>query len=170
MEPQSTNVLVSLGINGWQFAGQLVNFAVVVFVMWKWVYTPLLKIMDARAKEIANGLENAKLAERRLADASDEKERVLREARAEAHDLLEDIKSRADAVKKEKLELAKSEIEKHIAEAKAQIKNERDAAAAALKKDVAELVVLATEKVAAGMDTTQQRSLATKAIEEIERA
>jgi len=170
MEPQSTNVLTTLGINGWQFLAQLVNFSIVLFVMWKWVYTPLLKLMDARAKEIADGLTNAKKAEQRLADASDEKERLLKEARAEAHVLLEDVKAKAEGVRQEKLKIAMTEIEKHIADAKVQIKGERDVAAASLKREVAGLVVAATGKVAASMDEKQRKELAAKAVEDLQNA
>ena len=162
MEPQSTNVLTTLGINGWQFLAQLVNFSIVLFVMWKWVYTPLLKVMDARA--------NAKKAEQRLADASEEKERLLKAARAEAHGLLEDVKTKAESVRQEKLKIAMNEIEKHIADAKVQIKGERDAAAASLKREVAGLVVAATEKVASSMDEKQRKELAAKAVEDLQNA
>ncbi len=170
MEPQSTNILTSLGINGWQFAAQFVNFSIVVFVMWKWVYVPLLKIMESRSKQISDGLTNAKQAKERLSDAEIEKERILNDARAEAHILLEDIRSKAESIRKEKLGQAKTEIEKHIADAKMQIKNERDASASALQRDVADLVVLATEKVAGHMDPAHIRSLATHAIDEISSA
>lgn len=167
IEPQSTGLLASLGISGWKFIAQLCNFSVVLFVMWKWVYTPLLAIMDKRAKEIQDGLTNAKVAEQRLHDASEEKERILKAARAEAHELLEDVKTRAEAVRQEKLAIAKTEIEKYIVEAKVQIKSERDAASASLKREVADLVVQATEKVVTGMDDAQKKSLVDHAVKHI---
>lgn len=170
IEPASTGVLGTLGISLGQFLAQLFNFSIVMFVMWKWVYTPLLKTMEARSKEIADGLANAKAADQRLKDAADEKERLLKDARGEAQSLLEEVKSKAEKVRQEKLAIALNEIEKHIAEAKVQIKSERDAAAVSLKREVAQLVILATEKVASGMDESTRKALATQAIEDVQGA
>jgi F-type H+-transporting ATPase subunit b len=164
---ESVGVLATLGINGWQFFAQLVNFSIVLFVMWKWVYTPLLTILEKRKNDIQEGIDNGKLASQRLQDASLEKERLLKDARVEAHSILEDIKSKAEIVRQEKLTLAKSEIEKHIQEAKEQIKTEREAAATSLKREVASLVVLATEKVVAGLSDAQKQELTTDAIKNV---
>jgi len=170
IEPASTGVLGTLGISLGKFLAQLFNFSIVLFVMWKWVYTPLLKTMDARAKEIADGLANAKAADQRLKDAADEKERLLKEARGEAQSILEEVKIKSEQVRQEKLNIAKHEIEKHIADAKAQIQNERTAAAVSLKREVAHLVVLATEKVASGMDESTRKALAAQAVEDVQNA
>jgi len=164
----STGLLASLGIHGWQFFGQCINFSVVLIVMWKWVYTPLLKLMDQRAKEIEEGLSNAKIAEQRLKDAASEKERIMKEARVEAQDVLEEVKTKAEAVRAEKLELAKFEIEKHINEAKAQIKSEREMAMVALKREVADMIVTATERVTTGLDESQQRALLRGAVDHLD--
>lgn len=170
IEPASTGVLGTLGISLGQFLAQLLNFSIVLFVMWKWVYTPLLKTMDARSKEIADGLANAKAAEQRLMDAADEKERLLKEARVQAQSLLEEVKTKAEKVRQDKLAIAMNEIEQHITEAKTQIKSERDAAAVSLKREVAHLVVLATEKVASGMDESTRKALAAQAVEDVQDA
>ena len=170
MEPASTGIAATFGLNAKLFAAQLFNFGIVLFVMWKFVYTPLLKIMDRRAKEIGDGLANAQAADRRLQEASEEKERLLREARAEAHGLLEEARTSAEAVRRDKLRIAMAEIESHVSQAKFQIKSEREAAAASLKREVAELVVAATGKVAASMDEKARKQLASRAVESLQDA
>jgi F-type H+-transporting ATPase subunit b len=166
----SGGVLGTLGINGKLFLAQLVNFGIVVLVMWKWVYTPLVKMMDKRSKEIVQGLEYAKLADKRLSEAGVERERILQEARAEMHALLEDARARAEILRQEKLAETKTEIEKVAIEAKDKIRSEREAAYGALQRDIANLVALAIQKVAAGMDEKAQRDLIDKTIKELERA
>ena len=171
MEPQATkDVLGTLGISLPQFLGQLFNFALVFFVMWRWVYKPLVKQMDERGKKIADGLANATEAEQRLADASREHERIVKEARAEAHVMAEDARAHAESVRKEKLAQTKAEIEKIAVEAKEQIRIERETAFGALKQDIAMLVGMATQKVAAGMDEKGQRQLIDQAIKDVENA
>ncbi len=167
MEPQSTSILASLGINGWQFAAQLVNFSIVLFVMWKFVFTPLLKLMDARAKRIADGLTHAETAAKKLEEASTEKEQVLIEARRAAQMIVDEGRANGEAIRQEKLKIAMREIEQHIDEAKMQIKAEKDAAAASLHKEMATLITSAVEKVAVGLDEKSMKALAAQATEEV---
>lgn len=167
MEPASTGLLGSLGIDLWRFIAQLVNFSIVLAVMWKWVFIPLLSIMDKRAKEIADGLQNAKNAESALNDAQAEKERIVSSARAEAHALLEETRAKADAVRAEKMALAKTEIEKAVDEAKERIKGEKQAAFDSLKAEIGTLVAQATEKVAGNVGEKDRRTLIEKAVSEM---
>ncbi len=168
MEPQVTqSVLGTLGIDWKLFLAQLINFGIVVFVMWKWVYTPLLAMMDKRTKEITDGLKNAKDAKKNLTEAEAERDRLVQEARAAGHALLEDAQAKAEALRQSKLAETKQEIEKVVTEAKERISGERDAAFSALQKDIADMVALATEKVALELDDKQQHTLITKAINEI---
>ncbi len=171
IEPETTNsVLGTLGINGVSFIAQLVNFSIVVFAMWKWVYKPLLKTMDHRAKEITDGLKNAKEAKKNLDEANVEKEKILGEARVAGHTVIEDAQSKAEALRQDKIVQTKQEIEKIIGETKEKIANEREESFKALKVDIADLIALATEKVAAGLDKETQRKLIDGAIKEIEAA
>jgi F-type H+-transporting ATPase subunit b len=170
IEPATTGILGSLGINGKMFLAQLVNFSIVVIVMWKWVYTPLLSVMDKRTKEIADGLANARQADQRLKDAAVEKERLIREAKGESHSILEETRDKAEAIRKTKLEETKREIEKIADEAKSQISAERKASYDALQRDVASLVTAATAKVVSGFDESAHRDLIAKAIKDVSAA
>lgn len=171
IEPASSkDLLGTLGINGKLFLAQLVNFGIVLVVMWKWVYTPLVKMMDRRSKEISDGIENAKRAEGRLAEAQAEKDRIVQEAKMEAHTILEDTRSKTEAMRQEKMAIAKQEIEKAVDEAKERIKGEKQAAFDALKQEIAVLVGMATQKVTSGIDEKNQHRLIADAITEIESA
>jgi len=169
IEPASQNVLGTLGLDWRLFLAQLINFAIVVFVMWKWVYTPLLGMMDKRAKEIAAGLKAADKAKKRLSESEEEKEKIIREARGAGQKLIEEAQARAEVLRQEKLTQTKAEIEKIVAETKERIAGERDAAFAALQTDVAELIAQATEKVALHFDERQQRQLIAEALNELKK-
>jgi len=170
IEPASQGVLGTLGINGKLFLAQLVNFSIVIFVMWKYVYTPLLAAMDKRSKEIAEGLKNAGQAKKNLEDAEADRERIAQEARKAAHATMEEAQTKAETLRQERLEQLKTETEKITVENKERVANERNAAFAALKSDVAYLVTQATSKVVEGLDADTQRKLVAKAIEEIKNA
>src|SRR3989338_571540 len=68
-----------LGIDGKLFAAQLVNFALVLFVLWRWVYRPLVKILNERSRKIEKSLHEAQEIEKRLAETKDEQEKILSE-------------------------------------------------------------------------------------------
>jgi hypothetical protein len=59
----------TLGLNRDLFFAQLFNFAVVFFVMWRWVYKPLVKAMDERSATIAKGLSDAEAATKALSSS-----------------------------------------------------------------------------------------------------
>jgi len=165
----SQGVLGTLGLSWQLFLAQLVNFAIVVAVMWKWVYTPLLKMMDRRAKEIAQGLKDASEAKKRLAEGDAEKDKIIRDARNEGQKLIEAAQSRAEALRQEKLKQTKEEIEKIVAETKERLTQEKEATFKALQNDIADLIAQATEKVALKFDEKQQRMLISEALAELKK-
>lgn len=167
-EPVSQSVLGTLGINGEKFAAQLFNFGIVLFIMWRFVYRPLLALMDKRAKEIKDGLKHAQDAKVRLADAQVEKERILKDARIEAQGFIKESQEKAESLRQEKMAQAKAEIEKIIIETKQQIKQEREAAFVALKGEIGVLVNQALEKIVSNLDGETKRRLVDQAIRDLE--
>ncbi|MEK7116429.1 MAG: F0F1 ATP synthase subunit B [Patescibacteria group bacterium] len=168
IEPASSQDLIgTLGINGKLFVAQLVNFAIVLVAMWRWVYRPLVKMMDARAREIADGLRNADAAKQKLAEAVTERGRMLRETKTEAHTILQATHKKSEELRDEEIRQTHEEIRKIRNEAMDRIQHERDASFHALKNDVADLVARATQKVAGRMDEKAQRAQIADAIKEI---
>jgi F-type H+-transporting ATPase subunit b len=167
---EEPGVLGSLGVNSTLFIAQLINFAIIVIVMWRFVYKPLLAMMDSREKEIRKGLTDATDAKKRLSEAEEEKNRLVREANAEAHALLEEARAKVEAVRAEKMAQTKTEIEKIALEAKERIRAEREASFSALRRDIADLVSQATKKVAAGMDEKAHRTEIDRAIADLDKA
>lgn len=140
-------LLGSLGINGKLFLAQLVNFAILFFVLKKFAYQPILKVLDDRKDKIEKGLKNAEEAGEKLEKITIKEKEVLSKANAKAQSILLQAESKAEknrqiAVKKteEDVNILMKRAEQRIQEKKEQMLDD-------LKKDVAELVVLATEKV-----------------------
>ncbi len=170
LEPTtSKDLLGTLGLNLKLFLAQLINFSIVLVVMWKWVYTPLVKLMEARTKEIKTGLEQAQAAKNKLVEAAAEKERTRQAAQIDAQALLEDTRAKADALHKNKLHQARLEIEKIVEETKQRIQHERATALRSLQREVADLTLQATRKVVSGLDETTQRAVLQQAIKDIEK-
>ncbi|MEK9152659.1 MAG: F0F1 ATP synthase subunit B [Patescibacteria group bacterium] len=147
MPPESTGALGSLGINLKLFLAQLVNFGVVLFVMWKWVYTPLLKVMDERTAKIEKGLKAAEAGEAVRAEAEAERLKLVSEARSQAKTIIEAAEASAATRRDEMVRKAKTEVEKVVEAGKEAIRTEKEKMVLEVKAEVVELVALAAEKV-----------------------
>jgi len=126
---------------------QAINFAIVLFVLWRFAYKPILKIMNERTSTIEKGLEDAKKAEENLIRAKEEEESIIKGARSKGQEIIESADRDADSVKKEKIEQTRQESEKIITDAKSQIRAEREKMLAELRSELGELVMLATDKI-----------------------
>lgn len=142
-----TGLLESLGLNGKLFLAQLINFSIVLLVVWRWVYRPLLKAMDARSEKIDEGLKNADEAKRLIADAGEERAKVLREAKAEARHLLEAVQEEANAERAKRSKELQAELDKQLEEARHRLAQDKEGIMAAIRSEAATLVARATERV-----------------------
>ena len=89
-----------LGINPIFLLSQIVNFAVLAFLLHRFAYKPILKMLDQRRERIEKGLEDARLAEEARANAEQERQQILDGARAEAQRVVAEANERGEAVKK----------------------------------------------------------------------
>ena len=78
-----------LGINTFAFLSQPISFGVVFFILWRWGFPAIIKILDERQAVIREGVENAQRAKRELTEATSRAEQVLLEARREAQQTIE---------------------------------------------------------------------------------
>ena len=82
------DALAHLGINAKLLIAQVVNFAILLFVLKRYAYRPILKLLDERSAKIEKGLADAEQAALTLKETSAEEKRILSEARAEVRALM----------------------------------------------------------------------------------
>ncbi|MBP7134233.1 F0F1 ATP synthase subunit B [Patescibacteria group bacterium] len=140
-------ILASLGLNVELFVAQLLNFSILLLVLWRFAYKPLLKIMDERTEKIEAGLKNAEEAKVLRKRASSEHAHVLAEARGEVQEILEKAREEARAVHERSMAETHTEIEKQIESARERFELERQTMMKSMKKDVVHLVVQVSEQV-----------------------
>ena len=88
------------GIDWKLFLAQIVNFGVILFVLRKFAYQPILKMLHDRREMIEGGLEMRKTAEKNLKESDELRNRTLQQAHAEALGIV----NRAEQIGKEKQE------------------------------------------------------------------
>lgn len=144
---------------------QLVNFAIVLFVLKKFAYAPLLKLMNERTAKIEKGLKDAEESHRKLAEIAEKEKEVLVEARKQAQEIIAKAESLAVATKDEIVAEAKKQSDKILTDAQKKLEQEKNQMFAEVKAQVAELVVSATEKVIGGtLDSEKDKELVAQAI------
>lgn len=167
-EPATGGVLATLGLNPKLLAAQLINFGVVLFVLWRWVYKPLLALLDRRTQTVAKGLEQAERAKTQLAEADAQKSHMVRAAHTEAQDILRQARERAEHERQAIVQQTKTDLERQLQEARERLKQEKEVMLATVKNEVAQLVVQATEKAVGENRTNASGKLLKKAIAEVD--
>lgn len=149
-----------LGINGPFLLAQIINFVILLFLLHRFLYNPLLSMLDARKQRIADGLAAADVARR---EAEEERARLmakLEEERAEAQRRIAQASSQAERVKSDILAEARREAEEIRMRARAEAEAEKQRLLNEAQKQIAELAVLATERVVRhGLDESLQQKL-----------
>jgi F-type H+-transporting ATPase subunit b len=126
---------------------QLINFSIVIIVLWRFAYRPVLKVLKERSDKIAQGLDEAQKAKESFVNATVEKGRLIKEAEAEKQKIIDDVLERIETVRKEKSAEARAEAETIVSDAQAQIRSEREKMLVDLRRELGELVTLAAGKL-----------------------
>lgn len=144
---EQPGALGALGVEPMLFVAQLVNFAIILFVMWKWVYVPLLKTLDERTAKIEKGLKDATDAGAAKAEAQKERDALIGTARQESKRIIEEASKAAEAERVDTVEKAKAEVACVVTQGKERLAAEQIALIASVRAEAATLVTLATEKI-----------------------
>jgi F-type H+-transporting ATPase subunit b len=157
-----------LTINGTLIA-QLVIFLLVLGVLYRLAWGPLLRILNERRARIAQGVEATQKAIQELEAAERERQAKLEEARREAQTILDRIAKQGEDLRKELEVKAREQAEALIAKARAEIQQERQKAVQDLRSQVADLAVMAAGRIIGeSLDAKKHRELIERAIEEAE--
>lgn len=125
----------------------LLAFLVVFFLMAKFGFPVITKMVEERKNYIDESLQKAHEANERLASIKQESERLLDEARARQAEILSQAKATGDSIVREAREKAQDEGSKLLQEAKAQIAVEKENALRDIRQTVADLSIVIAEKV-----------------------
>lgn len=150
------------------FVAQMVNFAIVVLVLWKFAFKPLSKKLDERTKMIEANFAKTKDIETQQKELAALKGSILHEAKTEAKKTAEEASKQAKQYEEAMRDKTHKEIAKILVQTKETIAQEKNKMLAEVKKEASDLVVLALEKVLQEKITPDlDKKLAAKAISNI---
>ncbi len=126
---------------------QAIAFSVFIWFTVKFVWPPLLRAIDERQKQIADGLAAGERGKKELELASQRSSEVLKDAKQRANEIVIQAEKRASDIIEEAKQAARVEGEKILAGAKAEIQHEIFSARELLRQQVASLAVQGASKI-----------------------
>jgi F-type H+-transporting ATPase subunit b len=138
--------LNNLGIDFKVMIAQIINFGILVFILVKFLYRPLLKALDDRRKKISDSLDKAKEIEQKSSEVELEVQAKRSEAKSEATAIISEAKSEADKARESMLKAAENEAADIKKTAREQMEIERQGLYADTKKRVSQLALLIVAK------------------------
>lgn len=136
-----------LGIDWKLLIAQIINFLILLLVLWKFVYNPVLAALEKRSKTIEKGLRDARESEEKLQEIEKLREARLAQAEREVGKLIEKAKNDAERLKKDLLLAAQNQSEDLLRRTQLQLQEEKQKMIQEVKAAVSTFIIRATGKI-----------------------
>ncbi len=151
------------------FVWTILTFLLLVFILAKFAWKPLLKMLQDREDMVRSSLEDAEKAKSELERLNEESEAIMAKARSEAQSILADGKAAAEKVKDDIIAKSKEQANKIREDAGNQIQVEKDKAISEIKKEVVNLTLLVAEKlIQKNLSDADNKSLIEKSLKKVQ--
>ena len=159
--------MAELGFNIPSLIAYLVNFIILLGILFLFAYKPVLKALDARSERIRESLEAADRAREDAATSRTAIEEQVNEARRQGQQMLDQAREAADRYREEEMARAREDALSFVLRARDDIQRERDAAVAEVRANFGDLAITAAERVIRrSLDRQAHQELVTQVLEE----
>jgi F-type H+-transporting ATPase subunit b len=141
------DALSSLGINGPFLIAQIVNFFVLLFLLQRFLFKPVVKMLESRKQRIAEGLQAAEVARREAEAERAQLQAQMDVERREAMERIASASKRGETLADEITASARQDAQRILEQAREEAGRERERILAEAQHEIAELALLAAEKV-----------------------
>jgi len=135
------------GFNTSLFISQVISFCIVAFLLQRFAYKPILKVLEERRQRIAEGLANAEKIKQELASAQAKAQEMLNQAGVQGAKMIEEARAAAARVQEVETQKAIATANDIVAKARQASEAELARMKAELRREVGRLVVATTAKV-----------------------
>jgi len=158
---------VKLGINWPVLLTQVVTFIILLVILRFAAYKPIMRMLDERSKRVKESMAQAEAVKEQSARAEEEVKKELEKASREGQERITRAIKAGEEVKQKAQTEAKHEAEALVERARAEIQRERDEAINGVRREFADLTILAAGKVIdRSLDKEKHRELIEKVLEE----
>lgn len=154
-------IVTTFGINWPHLLAQIASFGIVCIILSRFAYRPILKMLEVRRQQIAQGLANAEQIKAELARTEAQRQEVMAQANVQANRFIEEARAAAARLREQETQKAIVAAQEIMIKAREAAAQEHDRMLAELKREVGRLVVQATTTVTGKILTAEdQRRLA----------
>ncbi|MBM7095589.1 MULTISPECIES: F0F1 ATP synthase subunit B [Alteribacter] len=147
---------------------QLAGFVVLLLILKKYAFGPIMDMMEKREKHVAEQISTAEKNREESEKYLEEQREAIKTARAEAKEIVENARKQAERQEKDIIANAEKQAERKLQEALASIKQEEEQAISALREQVSTLSVLvATKVIEKELDDKEQEKLIQETLKEV---
>jgi len=136
-----------LGINLPTLIAQIINFAILLGLLYLVAYKPIMRMLDARSQKVKESMEQTELIKQQAERAEEEVKKQIEAAGREGQEMISRAVRSGEDIKQKAQREAKQDAESLIGRAQVEIQRERDEAIGELRKEFADLTILAAGKV-----------------------
>jgi F-type H+-transporting ATPase subunit b len=147
----------------------LIVFAITLFVLWKYAFGPIQKIIDERRARIRQALEEADHARSEARRLLEEHRELRARARSEAEEILAEARRVGDSMRDRVREETEADRQRRLEETRRQVEAETQRALEEIRAEIAGLALVAAERVTRqALDRPDQRRLIDEAIKDLD--
>lgn len=140
-------LIEKLGVDLKLLIANIINFALLLWILGRFVYKPVLALLEKRRKMVEKSVEDAKQAEALLADIEKTRLEAISKIKIQSVQMLEKAAKRTEVVKKQITDTAHKEASLMIEQAKYQIAMEKSRMMKEMELEVAQLIVVGTSRI-----------------------
>jgi F-type H+-transporting ATPase subunit b len=141
------NFFEQFGVQPVLLLAQAVNFLILLFLLNKFLYKPILKVLESRRLTIAKSLEDAEKITQELEKTEQDRAKKMDQAMLEAKELIADAKNQSLQIIEQAKEQASVEVASMLAQAKTDIQNEHQQMQSSLRAEISTLVFSSLDKI-----------------------
>jgi F-type H+-transporting ATPase subunit b len=151
------SVAESFGVNWPLLISQAVSFCIVAFLLHRFAYQPILRVLEERRQRIAESLANAEKIQAELAKTEALRKEILDKANTQANRLLEETRALTTKLQEQETQKASANAEQILAKAREAAEADHARLLAELRREIGQLVVQTTAKVAGKVLTLEDQ-------------
>jgi F-type H+-transporting ATPase subunit b len=156
-----------LGINLPTLLAQVINFVILFALLYLVAYKPVLRMLNERSRKIKESMEQTEQIKEQATRAEEEVSKQLVAGRKQGQEIISQATKTGEELRQKAQQGARQDAEALIVRARKEIQHERDEAIDELRKEFADLTIMAAEKVIErSLDKKAHRELIDKVLEE----
>jgi F-type H+-transporting ATPase subunit b len=151
------DTLQTLGIQWPKLIAQMVNFGIVLFVLWRFAYKPVLVMLQMRRQKVTESIQNAEKIKVQLTQTEEERKKIVLEAGAQAGKIIEEARAAAERELAKRTQEAIAAANQILAKAREASEAELVRMKGELRKEIGRLVVETSTRVTGKILTAEDQ-------------